>query len=82
MSAQVHDVGSIVDFWPDPVPARPGGVPEAGTALVVVERRQMVVRTELRRVHLFAGHYVFDEDPSAQRSAEGAHINEGDQVDG
>lgn len=78
MSAQVHGIGSIVDFWPDSRNTAMG-IPQGGTALVVVSRSGWVITTKLRRVSLVDGRYVFDEDPpSAQRGAEGAPITEGD----
>lgn len=72
MSAQLHDVGSILDFWPAP-PAPPLGPNTiwvsdvAGVALVVVKRSNWVITTELRAVRVVDGRYVIDQtgDPRA-----------------
>lgn len=57
MSGQVHDVGSVLNFWPDI--AR--DYPQSGIALVVVTRDCWTIKTELRRVVLVAGVYVVDD---------------------
>lgn len=65
MSGQVHMEGSIIDFWPDPVPVTQGyvaGIPAGGTALVVVYRDCWTIKTELRRVRLTGNRYVVLDD--------------------
>jgi hypothetical protein len=64
VSGQLHDVGSIVDFWPGGQHRQtPAGWASdiAGVALVVVARSQWVIRTELRIVRLIDGRYVVDQ---------------------
>lgn len=68
MSGQLHEVGSIVDFWPAPphVEISMGAAdstPPAivGVALVVVKRSTWIVTTELRTVRLVDGRYVVDQ---------------------
>jgi hypothetical protein len=57
VSSPVYDVGSVIDFWPDPAD------PSRGTALVVIQRDMWVMHTELRRVVLVEGRYIW---PSLQ----------------
>lgn len=71
MSAQLHDVGSIINFWPASPLKRPGSEDNyatdfVGIALVVATRSTWVITTELRPVRLVDGQYVIDKPGDPQ----------------